>query len=313
MRFGGHETFHIRDGWLYKGLKLLHDNPGLYQSPDAADELGVGGNMAKSIRHWMLATRLAEKPISATAAPTASPVGKLILKRDPYFASPATWWALHINLVNNPEFAVTWDWFFNYSGQRRFEKGVALEQLKRFLHHQSNFRIPAQRTLERDFGVLLNSYSRAIPAEAHDPEDSKDCPFQELALIEFFRESGFYRINYGEKPIPHEVLGYCLSSAFGAESGDSETVTIGIGDAANAAGSPGKVFCLRGETVFDLALIAETALDDSCIRVTGLAGSRHIQFQALRPHQWLERYYQKEEANEKPWREQQQNLLKATS
>ena len=27
MRFGGHETFHIREGWLHKGAKLLLQEP----------------------------------------------------------------------------------------------------------------------------------------------------------------------------------------------------------------------------------------------------------------------------------------------
>ena len=60
MRFSGHETFPVRDGWLHKGLKLLIDAPDVLHDKYAADHLGVGNNMAKSIRHWLLATGLAK-------------------------------------------------------------------------------------------------------------------------------------------------------------------------------------------------------------------------------------------------------------
>lgn len=312
MRFGGHETFHIRDGWLYKGLRLLSDNPELFHSPDAADALGVGGNMAKSIRHWLLAVGLASRGENAKADIAVSSVGRIIRDNDPYFTSAATWWALHINLVNNPDFAVSWDWFFNYSGQSRFEKGVAIEQLKRYLHRSTNARVPAGRTLERDFSVLLNTYARVIPAETTDPEDSKDCPFQDLELISFFRESGFYRINFAEKPIPPEILGYALAKRFPSHDGRDGDVSVSIADAANTACSPGKTFCLRAESVFDLALKAETALDDGWLRVTGLAGSRHINFRPWPAAQWLEEYYRKEAKNEETWLQNQKgDLLKA--
>ena len=62
MRFGGHQTFFVREGWLAKGLALLReDASGVRRHPYVADQLGVGRNMAKSIEHWLLATGLAEK------------------------------------------------------------------------------------------------------------------------------------------------------------------------------------------------------------------------------------------------------------
>ena len=51
MRFGGHQTFAIREGWLYKGLRLAIEDPDRLGEPDLADWMGVGKNMAKSIHH----------------------------------------------------------------------------------------------------------------------------------------------------------------------------------------------------------------------------------------------------------------------
>ena len=64
MRFGGHQTFFIREGWLHKGLKLLKEDEDrdekLLTHELSADYLGVGKNMAMAIRHWLVATGLAE-------------------------------------------------------------------------------------------------------------------------------------------------------------------------------------------------------------------------------------------------------------
>ena len=307
MRFGGHETFHIREGWLYKGLSLLNEEPRSLQTIEAADVLGVGGNMAKSLHHWMLATGLATSNTEGKAALSLSSMGKLIYENDRYFTSLATWWALHINLVNNPNFAASWDWFFNLSGQSRFEKGVALEQFKRFLNRNSNYRVPAAKTIERDFSVLLHSYARVIPTHAHDPEDSKECPFQELGLLTFFRESGFYRIQFSDKSIPPEILGYALSKRFPHQDGRDGNVSVSINDASNTPNSPGKVFCLRAESVFELALKAESSLPKGWLNVTGLAGSRHINFRAWPAEQWLEESYRNEHESEGKWLEDQKS------
>jgi hypothetical protein len=58
MRFGGHETFAVREGWLHKGMTLLDAQPERQHDPFVADHLGVGRNMAKSIWHWLKVTRL---------------------------------------------------------------------------------------------------------------------------------------------------------------------------------------------------------------------------------------------------------------
>src|SRR5437867_7802356 len=102
MRFGGHETFAIREGWLHKGLKLLIEQPDRLVDEYAADWLGVGRNMAKSIRHWLVATNLADQALGQRSGKTArlkvTEFGRLVYERDPYFSEIGTWWALHVNL-----------------------------------------------------------------------------------------------------------------------------------------------------------------------------------------------------------------------
>src|SRR4051794_14845156 len=98
MRFGGHETFPVRETWLSKGLRLVDSDSKAFDELLVADYLGVGANMAKAIRHWLRITGLIDAGAKSSLAPTA--LGKLVLKQDPAMLRPATWWALHINVCS---------------------------------------------------------------------------------------------------------------------------------------------------------------------------------------------------------------------
>ena len=57
-RFKGHESFILREGWINKGLREVAENQFLFQENYGADVLGVGPNMAKSLRYWMRCAKL---------------------------------------------------------------------------------------------------------------------------------------------------------------------------------------------------------------------------------------------------------------
>ena len=44
-KFAGHETFHLRYGWLTKGFRALTKDPKIFEKETATIELGVGKNM----------------------------------------------------------------------------------------------------------------------------------------------------------------------------------------------------------------------------------------------------------------------------
>ena len=294
MRFGGHETFAIREGWLHKGVRLLRNRPDQLMSVDAADYLGVGRNMAKSIRHWLVATGLAQPchihKIANKPVLTTTDFAELVWKHDPYFTEPGTWWALHVNLVNCSEHALTWTWFFNSFGFDRFDRSVCLEGLRRHLE-LSKQRMPSLRTLQRDVACLLASYARVIPPADEDPEEGNDCPFRELGLISHFKTSGYYQTHQGRKDIPAELFGYALSKAFRDAADGKGTTDITLLDAARAAGGPGRAFLLTTEALFEVANQAESTLEDGSIEIVGLAGNRAIRTVRRFPLEWLEQYY----------------------
>lgn len=292
MRFGGHQTFPIRDGWLYKGLRLVVEDPVRLGDADLADWLGVGRNMAKAIHHWLLATGLAEKDLSTgkrTRILRPTDLGRLVWKRDRYFLLPGTWWAIHVRLVNCPEHAYSWNWFFNRFSPARFERPICIEALRRNLASTGS-RMPAQRTLERDIGCLLNSYAVSIPNKLGDPEDAMDCPLSELDLLVHSRQTGFFHLNRGLKPIPYEIFGYAFASGqeFGRGNSPSPSIDRSLTELTHGLNAPGRIFCMMAEALYELISGYESR---GLVRLDGNAGERILRIDPHSGLDWLEAYY----------------------
>ena len=289
MKFSGHETFAIREGWLHKGLKLLVEDPELLYHEYVADFLGVGKNMSRSIRHWLEVTGLAERE-GRQAPLQETELGSLIYDRDPYFVDIGTWWALHVNLVNAGDQVFTWSWFFNDFSHSRFERSMCRDRLSRYVKNLRS-RPPSEKTIERDVACLLQSYARVIPTENKDPEDALECPFVELGLLSYFRTSRYYQVHQGEKEIPTHLLGYALSKAFEEVSIGQDTFNISVREAATRPGGPGRAFVLTSESLLSLALHAEETDPNKDIQVSGLAGDRRIRIRRMQPVDWLRNHY----------------------
>ena len=297
MRFGGHETFAIREGWLHKGIRLLDNEPDKFEDEYVADWLGVGRNMAKSIKHWLAATEIAERPLipnSRNRGPLElTQLGGTILKCDPYLLEKGTWWALHVNLVNNIDHAATWHWFFNHFLNVRFERATCIESLRRYLV-ANQARVPSLKTLQRDVACLLATYAKDVPPAAVDPEDATDSPFRELNLLVHFRDSG----SYGREPmtavdIPSELVPYTLLSAKTQLGQEQDHAEMTVRDACFMLGGPGRCFNLELETFYELCIDAESTLGSDRFEVVSLAGERIIRFKAMPRAQWLEAYFER--------------------
>ena len=288
MRFSGHETFPIRDGWLHKGLELLLESPAQLASEDAPDLLGVGKNMARSIRHWLNATGLAEPNPEQRGLPRPTEFGQLIARSDPYFVSQGTWWMLHINLISEPFYADTWGWFFNHYGPERFDRATAVENLRRYVQAQMR-NVPSPTTLDRDVTCLLSSYAKPIPAGNSDPEESRDCPFQGLGILSYYSASGYYQAHRNPVGVSPQVLGYCLAKAFSDTMDSGNTSDIKVTEAAQAIGGPGRAFGVGAERLYEIVLQCEAISDR--IEVVGHAGSRAIRIPNESPIEWAAMYY----------------------
>ena len=294
MRFGGHQTFYIREGWLAKGLALLLDDASAFDDPFVADQLGVGRNMAKSIEHWLLATGLATKAERQRRADRprlkATELGKIIVKHDPWFLDPGTWWFLHINLVRSPAHAATWHWFFNHYASSRFERATVVAQLEQHERLRSQ-RVPSPKTLERDVSCFLGSYAVEVPYRRKDPEEEIDCPFQELRIIRHFRASGYYELNRRRKSISPQVLLHALQApglTFDARTG---MVDVTLHDLHRMEGGPAQVLALSADALFEHLVELETNSRDAPLSMSGLAGDRQLRYEFVPAPELVARHF----------------------
>jgi len=86
--FARHETFHLRDGWLFKGLAAVQADEFALYARDAHHNLGIGLNMLKSLLYWLQATNLVQAvPAKGTSRPPLRPtrLAELVYAHDPYF------------------------------------------------------------------------------------------------------------------------------------------------------------------------------------------------------------------------------------
>jgi len=102
--FARHETFHPRFGWLKKGFDAVCGDPDIFLAEDAHIQLGVGKNMAKSIRYWCKAFKLTDDS-------GITEFGQQLLSEDgfdPYLEDSASLWLLHWQLLKPPCWATAW-------------------------------------------------------------------------------------------------------------------------------------------------------------------------------------------------------------
>lgn len=119
--FTGHQTFVLRSGWLKKGIDVLQGRgQAAFSRDDALVTLGVGKNMVQSIRHWVVATRMASdcrdargREMEVTRLGTALFGDTESEGWDPFLEDDGTLWLLHWQLAGPESQAYSWIWTFN--------------------------------------------------------------------------------------------------------------------------------------------------------------------------------------------------------
>ncbi|MFL5807567.1 MAG: DUF4007 family protein, partial [Roseiflexaceae bacterium] len=122
LTFSGHETFVLRSNWLKKAYDLLQERSDLFFLEDAFVRLGVGKNMAQSIRFWGRVCNVYER-LESGAGHRATWLGRALFDDthgwDPFLVTPTSLWLLHRQIVSRPEAAITW--YYTYNLLRRGE------------------------------------------------------------------------------------------------------------------------------------------------------------------------------------------------
>ncbi|MGN0483090.1 MAG: DUF4007 family protein [Lachnospiraceae bacterium] len=181
MKLKGHETFAIREGWLEKGLLAVQTDTHVFTKNQGADALGVGTNMAKSIRYWLKAGGWVCEQQRKGA--TLTKLGQLVFSQDPYIENPFTLWLFHATLVCNPELATSWYLIFQELEAEEFTREELFQMLKQRLLLLPDVTNIPERSLKDDVTVFLHMYTKQQAEASYDPEEKKLSPFAQLGLL----------------------------------------------------------------------------------------------------------------------------------
>lgn len=217
IRLKGHEKFHLREGWITKGLYGVQKDPKVFAGNNGPDQLGVGTNMVKSIRFWMLAMGLITENQKNGAVLTT--VGNLIATYDAYLEDYFTLWLLHSYIAKNENRAIVWYLFFNRCDISEFTKDEIFGVIKKELIAYAGTDDFPETSLKDDLDVLLNMYSKEKAID--DPEDKNRCPLVALNLIRRDKDS-YIRLQPDMRHFQDDILLYELSIALE----DSHSVSI---------------------------------------------------------------------------------------
>lgn len=248
--FAGHETFAFRHAWLKKAIDHLVQDPEVFQQDQAITLLGVGKNMVRSIRHWCLATSVAEEePGTRAQRLHPTPLGLRILHNDgwdPYLEDDATLWLLHWKLASADTRAATWYWAFNRFHEYAFTRPAMVEALKSHLKLLAWTDV-ADSSIKRDVDCFIHTYLPRKGAAAGG-EDPIECPLTGLDLLVQEPDAERLRFRVGPKPtLPAAIFAYALAEFWNRES--CERTSLDLRDLLGNEGSPTLVFRLDEDSV----------------------------------------------------------------
>ena len=250
MKFGGHQSFHLRDQWLNKGIRWIESSPMDFlntrkPASKAMEELGVGKNMVEAIKYWLRATKLIK---SGTAGFALSKTAQKILKKDPYFELDGTLFLIHYLLASNKKEGTAWYWFFNHFSAMEFDRESLKNQFSAYIQTQTNKTIK-DKTLEKDLNCLLRMYQTVEWTGRKNPETETPSPFTKYGWLEKKGEI-FIRNKLNIADMNAHVFAFILYMFWKESLSCPESVQLE--DFSLKENSPGRIFCFSLEEMSDL-------------------------------------------------------------
>jgi hypothetical protein len=244
LTFSGHETFVLRSNWLKKAYDLLQEHPDLFFLEDAFVRLGVGKNMALSIRFWGRACNVFER-LESSAGHHATELGRALFDDargwDPFLVTPTSRWLLHWQIAARREAAFTFYYTFNLLRRGEFTAAQLAQQIAQHVA-QLGLKPPSPATLARDVDCMLRCYLRPDTAQLGPAaEDALHCPLHELDLVQPLPGQPAYRLVSGpHADLPDQLVAYAALQQARALG----RATVAFNELAYGEHSPGRIFRL---------------------------------------------------------------------
>ena len=289
LKFSGHQTFHLRYGWLEKGYNFACAGKS-FSAADAMVDLGVGKNMVASIEYWC---RMAEI-LDADSTPTKL-AHKLLDEKngwDPYLENDASWWLVHWKIVSNPHFITAASVCFSELKKNEFSKTELAEFIENRYAFATGKRI-SSLMLERDIDCYMRSY-HPRPSKKDISDGGFECPLQELHLIEpLCGESSRYRFNIGPKhTLPPQIIGYTLWDMLCNRNERRDDIRLQ--EALYGSDSPGQIFMIDENSLVEaVQALQQDSKFGHCFDLIEYAGTARIRCAIADAHYLLDSYYGK--------------------
>ncbi len=246
IRFKGHETFTIREGWINKGLTEIAQNPLVFNTNYGADALGMGANMAKALRYWLKCAGLTDE--SAKEGVHLTEIGKLIFEHDPYIEDMFTLWLIHCRIAANDRQATAWNLFFNRFSYEEFDKNELVGEMKELAFLAAEEISPEKKVAEAsvisDCDAILHMYVKRS-RENGTPEEKNVSPFAKLELLKL-TDGKYVRKQPDLNHLPEAVVRYLLVECLGDKN------AINIDEFLAVSNGPGKLLQLKRNGLAEL-------------------------------------------------------------
>jgi hypothetical protein len=296
LTFAKHETFHIREGWLFKGMAAVaeatqSDTPyNFFLEADAPERLGMGRNMVRALRYWMQATGLAVEQYEGHSVPRLTQFGELVWQHDPYLENEGTLWLIHYYLSGNRDEATSWYWFFNHFASVSFSDKQASEALQNWVITVEPDRRVAQSSLKKDVACLLRTY--LLDGKGSNPENLLESPLAQLGILAQFGEGGQKRYHWQKadtNQLHPLILLYVLVDRQRQERPSLSEVRLSqvLQEPMNA----GRVFNLTTAVLTDLIAALNKEYPDLAVRFVRTAGLDQLTLPEVDCTEILARYY----------------------
>lgn len=247
MAYARHESFYLRDKWVSKGMKAIKEDSRFFYDKDGFEKIGLGKNMVRSLKFWLLAMELMEE--TKDKEHVLTDIGELIYKSDRLLQKNETVSILHYHLVRNKnDLATVFYWFFNVYKETITQRNELKKSFKTWVKNNEPKAI-SEKSLDRDIDVLVQLYTKE--ANENDPEDFIFSPFTKLTLLkeepaedknENIRKVSPEIDNIGLVPLYYTLLSYSL---------ENDIDQVSLDDIINEEFLWGKVFNLTRNKIIE--------------------------------------------------------------
>jgi hypothetical protein len=307
LTFAKHQTFYIRDGWLYKGMRAIQMDASIFTQESAPQTLGLGKNMVQSLRYWIVATQLATETLTKQGnVQHLTRFGELVFEYDPYQELDGTLWLIHYHLVTNRDKATAWYWFFNHFAPNIFTRQEFIARLAQWVNTQGED-VKSEQSFTRDCDCLALTYlSRS---QDRSPEDSLISPLANLGLLsevehqddedKRVRSLKFNLIR--SNSIHPLVFLYILLKQQELERPSARQLSLI--DALREPKNAGRVLNIGMQTLEEILLKLEESYPDFVIRLTRTGGLDQLTLPNISADEVLQIFYQQSDTTEdvKQW------------